>query len=110
MADWLADVFVMPSTGEGFGIVFLEAMACGCPVVAGNRDGSVDALAHGELGRLVDPHSSEELLRALVDTLGEPRRYDRPIPGLERFSIPCFRDRVDALVAGLRPGRRIRKG
>jgi glycosyltransferase involved in cell wall biosynthesis len=104
----LADVFVMPSTGEGFGIVFLEAMACGCPVIAGNRDGSVDALAHGELGRLVDPHSSEELLQALVETLGEGRRHDRSIPGLERFSIPRFRDRVEELIAGLRQGRQTR--
>jgi glycosyltransferase involved in cell wall biosynthesis len=100
----LADVFVMPSTGEGFGIVFLEAMACGCPVIAGNRDGSVDALAHGELGRLIDPHSPEELLQALVATLGEGRHHDRPIPGLERFSMPRFCDRVDELIAGLRGG------
>jgi len=100
----LADVFVMPSTGEGFGIVFLEAMACGCPVIAGNRDGSVDALAHGELGRLIDPHSPGELLQALVATLGEGRRHDRPIPGLERFSIPRFRERVDELLDGLLPG------
>jgi len=106
----LADVFVMPSTGEGFGIVFLEAMACGCPVIAGNRDGSVDALAQGELGRLVDPHSPEELLQALLDTLGGGRRHDRPISGLERFSIPRFRDRVDELIDGLRQGRRARKG
>jgi glycosyltransferase involved in cell wall biosynthesis len=51
----LADVFAMPSTGEGFGIVFLEAVGSGVPVVAGNRDGSVDALDNGRLGMLVDP-------------------------------------------------------
>jgi glycosyltransferase involved in cell wall biosynthesis len=101
----LADVFVMPSTGEGFGIVFLEAMACGCPVIAGNRDGSVDALAHGELGRLVDPDSPEELLRALRATLAEERHHDRAIPGLERFAVPRFRERVDELIDALRQGR-----
>ncbi|WP_294399102.1 glycosyltransferase family 4 protein [Prosthecobacter sp.] len=52
----LCDVFAMPSSKEGFGIVFLEAMASGKPVVAGNLDGSVDALDQGRLGMLVDPH------------------------------------------------------
>lgn len=51
----LASVFALPSTGEGFGIVFLEALACGKPVLAGNCDGSVDPLADGRFGLLVDP-------------------------------------------------------
>ena len=51
----LATVFALPSSGEGFGIVFLEALGCGRPVLAGNRDGSVDPLADGRLGLLVDP-------------------------------------------------------
>jgi phosphatidyl-myo-inositol dimannoside synthase len=61
----LADVFAMPSTGEGFGIVFLEAMSCGTPVVAGNRDGSVDALADGKLGLLIDPESIDEIIESI---------------------------------------------
>ncbi|MCP3978828.1 MAG: glycosyltransferase family 4 protein [bacterium] len=95
----LADVFVMPSTGEGFGIVFLEAMATGCPVIAGNRDGSVDALANGELGRLVDPDSPEELLAALAATLATPRSHEAPIPGVDRFELSRFHGRVHELVA-----------
>jgi glycosyltransferase involved in cell wall biosynthesis len=106
----LADAFVMPSTGEGFGIVFLEAMACGCPVIAGNRDGSVDALANGELGCLVDPHSPDELLHGLAGTLSRGRRHDRRIPGLERFSLPRFRDRVGELIADLHPELPARNG
>jgi phosphatidylinositol alpha-1,6-mannosyltransferase len=65
----LADVFVMPSKGEGFGIVYTEAMACGLPVIAGNKDGSTEALQFGELGTLVDPDSSDELTAALVKGL-----------------------------------------
>ena len=65
----LADLFAMPSTGEGFGIVFLEAMACGTPVLGGNQDGSVDALAGGRLGMLVDPTSIEEIADGLVSLL-----------------------------------------
>ena len=76
----LADVFAMPSTGEGFGIVFAEALACGTPVVAGNRDGSVDALDGGRLGKLVDPLSVAAIVDGVCDVLcgrGPALWYDR---------------------------------
>lgn len=96
----MADVFVMPSTGEGFGIVFLEAVAAGIPVIAGNRDGSVDALAEGALGTLVDPDDEGSLVRAIIASLtGRPppdRATDR------RFSFDNFCRQVDALVQHLR--------
>ncbi len=71
MADHyrLADVFAMPSTGEGFGIVFLEAMACGTPVLAGNLDGSVDALDGGRLGQLVDPDDVGAIANGIIALL-----------------------------------------
>jgi len=65
----LCDVFAMPSSKEGFGIVFLEAMASGKPVIAGNLDGSVDALDEGRLGVLVDPHDSQQIANAVCQVL-----------------------------------------
>lgn len=65
----LCDVFAMPSKSEGFGIVYLEALACGKPVLAGNQGGAIDALCHGELGVLVSPDDAEVIADALVQLL-----------------------------------------
>ena len=73
----LCDVFAMPSKGEGFGIVYLEALACGKPTLGGNQDGAIDALCHGELGVLVDPDNLQELADSLIQML--QRTYPHPI-------------------------------
>jgi glycosyltransferase involved in cell wall biosynthesis len=65
----MSDVYVMPSYNEGFGIVFIEAMYYGLPVIAGNKDGSVDALLKGKLGTLIDPMDIEALKNAIEDNL-----------------------------------------
>lgn len=65
----LCDAFAMPSKQEGFGIVFLEAIACGKPVVAGNKDGSVDAVLGGRIGALVDPDDVHEIEETLIQIL-----------------------------------------
>ena len=65
----LCDVFAMPSKREGFGIVYLEAMSCGKPVLGGNKDGAIDALCHGELGALVDPDDIEKITSTLIEIL-----------------------------------------
>lgn len=65
----LCDVFAMPSKGEGFGIVYLEALACGKPAVGGNQDGAIDALCNGELGILVDPDNVDEIACVLTEVL-----------------------------------------
>lgn len=76
----LADVFVLPSKKEGFGIVFIEALACGLPVICGNVDGSVDAICNGKLGKAINPDDLEELEKTLTDFLittptSETRKY-----------------------------------
>nr|WP_235526410.1 glycosyltransferase [Nostoc piscinale] len=65
----LCDLFAMPSKGEGFGIVHLEAMACGKPTLGGNQDGAVDALCQGELGALVDPDNIEVIAQTIIQIL-----------------------------------------
>jgi phosphatidyl-myo-inositol dimannoside synthase len=98
LADYfrLADVFVLPSTGEGFGIVFLEAIACGIPVIGGNRDGSLDPLADGELGTAVDPDDDDELIAAISTALSNPARA---MKRADRFNERAFSEHLLALVA-----------
>ena len=90
----LADVFVMPSVGDGFGIAFLEAAATGIHVIGGNRDGSRDALCDGALGTLVDPDNLEELAAAIEAALDNTART---IDRTDRFKRERFVSHVDAL-------------
>lgn len=71
IADYfeMADCYIMPSSKEGFGLTFIEAMNYGLPVIAGNRDGSVDALAGGQLGILVDPDDNTAIAAAMVSVI-----------------------------------------
>lgn len=73
----LCDVFAMPSKLEGFGIVFLEALASGKPVLGSNQDGSIDALDNGRLGALVDPDNTDEIADTLVQILQQ--RHPNPL-------------------------------
>jgi len=72
----LCDVFVLPNREteshgqlkgdyEGFGVVFLEASACGKPAIAGNSGGSSEAVVDGQTGLMVDPRNDDEIARAI---------------------------------------------
>jgi phosphatidyl-myo-inositol dimannoside synthase len=104
LADYflLADLFVLPSKKEGFGIVFIEAMACGLPVVCGNVDGSTDAIRDGELGRAVNPDGLSELEEALVDYLNSPlplfKRYDLQKQCLLHFNESDYMENIGQLI------------
>jgi glycosyltransferase involved in cell wall biosynthesis len=67
-----ADVFCLPSRQEGFGIVFLEAMAAGLPIVAADCAAVPETAPHGEVALLVDPDDVQGLAAAIVRLLKEP--------------------------------------
>lgn len=92
----LADTFIMPSKKEGFGIVFIEAMACGCKVIAGNKDGSTEALQHGRLGTLIDPDNPAEIRTALQQALADEHHQAEQMQKqvLETFGFPIFKNRL----------------
>jgi asparagine synthase (glutamine-hydrolysing) len=90
-----ADAYVMPSRGEGFGFVFLEALASGLPVVASRVDGGREALRDGALGILVDPDSPEEVAAGIRRALATPRGVP---PGLGHFSLAAFEGRINRVV------------
>lgn len=99
----LCDVFVMPSKKEGFGIVFLEALACGRPVIAADFGGARDPLLGGELGRLVPPDDPDRLADAVVDVLADrsrPREDAEVLRQrmLDHFGYKTFRGRVAELM------------
>jgi glycosyltransferase involved in cell wall biosynthesis len=98
----LADAFVMPGRGEGFGIVYLEALACGVPVVGSVLDGSRDALLDGRLGVLVDPNDRADLLRGIREALRRPKGE---VPALlSEFSENRYVERVHAILDAIAGG------
>lgn len=88
-----ADLFALPSTGEGFGISFVEAMACGTPAIGLAVGGAPDALADGELGACVPP---ERFADTLVDLLaqGPVRPADLADRTRARFDFPLFAEQI----------------
>lgn len=91
----LADTFVMPGRGEGFGIVYLEALACGIPVIGSKLDGSKDALLSGELGAIVNPDVPGEIIVAIRNALESPKGVPE---NLKHFTFASYRQRVSGLL------------
>jgi phosphatidylinositol alpha-1,6-mannosyltransferase len=94
-----ADVFAMPSTGEGFGIVFLEAMASGTPALGLAVGGALDPLDFGEWGRAVTEADFEDALcRTVAAARPDPRILHAAVN--ERFGPDAFARAVGNVFVG----------
>ncbi len=99
-------VFVMPSRGEGFGLVYLEAMRAARPVLAAQRTAAEEIVVHDQTGLLVDPDDRERLSKSaarLLHDAGAARRMGWA--GRERwereFGVDRFRQRLEPLLERL---------
>jgi glycosyltransferase involved in cell wall biosynthesis len=73
----LCNLFVLPSLGEHFGRVLIEAMAMEKAVVATDAGGVPEVVVHGETGLLVPPGQPKEMADAVVDIVKDPARAAR---------------------------------
>jgi glycosyltransferase involved in cell wall biosynthesis len=96
-----ADIFVLPSAHEGFGLVFLEAMFCGLPVLASSTGGQTDFLKDGETGFLVPVGDvgalADRILRLAndLDLREQMSRFNREY--VTRFDIAGVAERYESL-------------
>ncbi|WP_414542616.1 glycosyltransferase [Nostoc sp. CCY0012] len=97
----LADAYIMPSQ-EGFGIVYLEAMTCGVPVLSGDDDGSADPLQDGKLGWRVPHRDPEAVAKACIEILqGNDQRCDGQWlreQAIAVFGMEAFQQRLQELL------------
>lgn len=99
----LGDVYVLPSKYEGFGIVFIESLACGVPVIASDAYGCREGLLGGDLGLLVPPDDIGAIADAIMEILCKKapgalfeREYLRKRT-LGAYGMDAWNDRVKAL-------------
>lgn len=102
----LADLYVMPSTQEGFGIVYLEAAACGLRVVGGIGGGSADAVPDERVGVLVDPSDRAALVSAIAGQLGRGKADPAAVEPYRRSHFAAAACRLLARL--VEQGRRMR--
>ena len=105
-------VFLFPSLHEGFGLVLLEAMASGVPVVASRNSGAPDCVTEGEDGFMVEARAVEELAariewcyrnREALEWMGRNAR--RKVE--EKFTLQCYRARLVAFYERLVSGESV---
>jgi len=95
-----ADAMVMPSASEGLANAWVEALACGCPLVISDAGGARELMTRPEAGRVVarEPEAITEAVRALV---AEPPDREDVAATVERFSWPAHAEALDRIYSRL---------
>lgn len=71
----IADIFLMPSQSESFGLAALEAMACGVPVIGTNLGGIPEVITHSENGYIAELGDIKRMAKYAIDLLNHPRKW-----------------------------------
>ena len=99
-----ASLFAMPSRGEGFGLVYLEAMAHGLACIGSTADAAAEVIVHGQTGVLADQNDPDSLAAHLIELLSQPdvlrTMGDAGRARLhETFTYEAFRQRLVSLLS-----------
>ena len=110
-----ADLFLMTSESESFGLAALEALACGAPVVGYRAGGMTEVVPHGEAGYLVPVGDVQAATQAAIEILGDEERWEafsragRTL-AVEKYSVdrvlPAYEDYYEEVRRGGAPGVR----
>ncbi len=99
----LADLFVLPSQREPWGLAVNEAMACGCAVIATDECGCAADLVTPDTGRVIRANNGPMLVAALANLLGDPARCrDAGAAAQKHIQTWSFREDIDGLKKALR--------
>ena len=103
----LCDLFILPSKNEGFGIVFIEALSCGVPIIASDGFGCREALLGGKLGHLVDPDDIDAIASKITSVLQSVKgitidaRVNIRNQSIEMYGRNKWNERVGFFVQGM---------
>jgi L-malate glycosyltransferase len=87
----VADLFLLPSQSESFGLAALEAMSCSVPVVATSAGGIPEVIVHGETGYVAEMGDTQRMAKYAIDLLTNQRKYERFAEASRQRSVEHFR-------------------